>query len=105
MLTADTLGNNRYIMDYMAAEVLSHLPISIQEYLIKTSFLDRLYGPLCEAVTGMAETMASGQPILEWLERTDFFLTPMDDQRHWYRCHDLFRQFLRTRLEQMHGPS
>ena len=86
MLAEETLGKNRYVMDYMTAEVLSHLPLSIQDYLIKTSLLDQLCGPLCEAVTGMAEKMASGQPILEWLERTDFFLTPMDDQQHWYRC-------------------
>ncbi len=105
MLAADTLGKNPYVMDYMTAEVLSHLPISIQEYLIKTSILDQLCGPLCEAVTGMSEKMASGQPILEWLERTDFFLTPMDDQQHWYRIHDIVRQFLRARLEQMHGSA
>ena len=55
MRAADTLDANRYIMDYLAAEVLSHLPISIQEFLIKTSFLDQLCGPLCEAVTGIAE--------------------------------------------------
>jgi len=55
MLAADTLGDNRYIMDYMAAEVLSHLPMAIQEFLIKTSFLDQLCGPLCEAVTGISE--------------------------------------------------
>ena len=104
-LAADTLGDNRYIMDYLAAEVLSQLPTSIQEFLIKTSLLDQLYGPLCEAVTGMAEKMASGQPILEWLERADLFLTLVDDRQRWYRCHDLFRQFLRARLEQMHGPT
>ena len=89
----------------MAAEVLSQLPVSVQEYLIKTSILNRLYGPLCEVVTGMAETMASGQTILDWLERTDLFLMRVDDQRHWYRFHDLFRQFLRERLEQTYDPS
>jgi LuxR family maltose regulon positive regulatory protein len=105
MLTADTLGDNRYIMDYLAAEVFSHLPMAIQEFLLKTSLLDELFGPLCEAVTGVSEKMASGQPVLEWLERSDLFLTPMDDRQHWYRCHDLFRQFLRRRLEQAHGPT
>ena len=105
MLAADALSNNRYFIDYMADEVLSSLPVSIQEYLIKTSFLDGLHGPLCEAVTGMAETMASGQNILEWLESTDLFLTPIDEQQRWYRFHDLFRQFLRGCLKQMHTPS
>ncbi len=105
MLADDTLGKNRYVMDYMTAEVLSHLPLYIQDYLIKTSLLDQLCGPLCEAVTGMDKTMASGQPILEWLERIDLFLTPMDDQQHWYRVHDLFRQFLQTWLEQTYDPT
>ena len=105
MLAADTLGNNRYIMDYLAAEVLSHLPIAIQEFLIKTSILDQLCGPLCEAVTGIPEKMANGQPILEWLEHADIFLTLVDDRQRWYRFHDLFRQFLYARLEQMHGPT
>jgi LuxR family maltose regulon positive regulatory protein len=105
MLTADVLGDSRYIVDYLAAEVLSHVPIFIQEFLIQTSLLDQLSGPLCEAVTGIAEKLASGQPILEWLERSDLFLTPIDDRQHWYRCHDLFRQFLRRRLEQAHAPT
>jgi LuxR family transcriptional regulator, maltose regulon positive regulatory protein len=105
LLTADTLGDSRYIMDYLTAEVFSHLPIFIQEFLLKTSLLDQLSGPLCEAVTGIPEKMASGQPILEWLERSDLFLTPIDDRQRWYRCHDLFKQFLRHRLEQTHGPT
>jgi LuxR family transcriptional regulator, maltose regulon positive regulatory protein len=105
MLAADTLGNSRYIMDYMAAEVLSHLPIAIQEFLIKASFLDPLCGPLCEAVTSIPEKMASGQPILEWLEQTDIFLTLVDDRQRWYHLHGLFRQFLNARLEQLHSPT
>ena len=105
MGAADTLDANRYIMDYLAAEVLSQLPISIQEFLIKTSLLDQLYGPLCEAVTGMSEYLASGQPILEWLERSDLFLTSLGERQHWYRCHHLFQQFLRARMEQIHSPS
>jgi LuxR family transcriptional regulator, maltose regulon positive regulatory protein len=105
MLAADTLGNRRYIMDYMAAEVLAHLPMAIQEFLIKTSLLDQLCGPLCEAVTGISEKMASGQSILEWLEHTDLFVTPVDDRQRWYRFHALFRQFLYARLEQMHSPT
>ena len=105
MLSADTLGKSRYIMDYLAAEVLAHLPIATQEFLIKTSILDQLCGPLCEAVTGIPEKMANGQPILEWLERAEIFLTPVDDRQRWYRLHGLFRQFLNARLEQMHSPT
>ena len=53
----------------------------------------------------MPEKMANGQPILEWLEHADLFLTPVDDRQRWYRFHHLFRQFLSRRLEQTHGPT
>jgi LuxR family maltose regulon positive regulatory protein len=105
LLTLDSLGHNLYIMEYLAAEVLSQLPLSVQEFLIKTSILDQLCRPLCEAVTGMVDLTFNGQPILEWLERADFFLVAVDDQRHWYRCHQLFRQLVRDRLEQQYGPA
>jgi LuxR family maltose regulon positive regulatory protein len=105
LLAPDGLGNNLYIMDYLVAEVLSQLPISVQEFLIKCSILDQLCRPLCEAVTGMVDLTFNNQPILEWLERADFFLAAVDDQRHWYRCHQLFRQLLRDRLEQQYGPA
>jgi LuxR family transcriptional regulator, maltose regulon positive regulatory protein len=103
MIAADTDGDNRYVMDYLVTEVLSQLPISVQEFLIKTSILDQLCGPLCEVVTDMVDRMFNGQYILEWLERADLFLAPVDEQRRWYRCHHLFRQLLRHRLEQQHG--
>jgi LuxR family maltose regulon positive regulatory protein len=105
LLAPDGLGNNLYIMDYLVAEVLSQLPISVQEFLIKCSILDQLCRPLCEAVTGMVDLTYDDLPILEWLERADFFLAAVDDQRHWYRCHQLFRQLLRDRLEQQYGPA
>jgi LuxR family transcriptional regulator, maltose regulon positive regulatory protein len=105
MIAANSLGDNRYVMDYLTAEVLSPLPISVQEFLIKTSILDQLCGPLCEAVTGMVDRMFSGQYILEWLERADLFLAPADEQQQWYRYHQLFRQLLRERLEKLHGPA
>ena len=102
---ADAFGSNRYVMDYLLTEVLAQLPISVQDFLIKTSFLDQLSGPLCEAVTGMADHMFGGEPILDWLDHADMFVTPMDEQRHWYRCHHLFRQLLATRLQELHGPA
>jgi LuxR family transcriptional regulator, maltose regulon positive regulatory protein len=104
-LTPDSLVNNPYIMDYLVAEVLSQLPLSVQEFLIKCSILNQLCRPLCEAVTGMVNLTFNDQPILEWLERADYFLTAVDDQRHWYRCHQLFRQILRDRLKQHYGPT
>ena len=105
LLAPDSVGHNLYIMDYLVAEVLSQLPLSVQEFLVKTSILDQLCRPLCEAVTGMVDLTFNDQPILEWLERADFFLAAVDDQRHWYRCHQLFRQLLRDRLEQQYGPA
>jgi LuxR family maltose regulon positive regulatory protein len=103
MIARNVLGDNRYVMDYLLAEVLAQLPISVQEFLIKASILDQLCGPLCEAVTGVAVYAPGGQPMLDWLERTDVFVTPVDEHRQWYRCHHLFRQLLRHRLEQLHG--
>ena len=104
-LAPDVLTDNLFIMDYLVAEVLSQLPISVQEFLIKCSILDQLCHPLCEAVTGMIDLAFSGQPVLEGLERADYFLAAMDNQREWYRCHQLFRQLLRDRLKQRYGPA
>ena len=105
MSAADIFAGNSYVMDYLLTEVLSSLPITVQDFLIKTSFLDWLFGPLCAAVTGMVDRMVNGQPILEWLQRADLFLTPADDRQRYYRWHDLFRQFLRDRLEQQCSPA
>jgi LuxR family maltose regulon positive regulatory protein len=105
VIAADALSSNRYIMDYLLAEVLAQLPISVQDYLIKTSFLDQLSSPLCAAVTGMTDRPFNGQPILDWLDHTEVFVMPVDEQRHWYRCHHLFRQLLLHRLEEMQGPA
>ncbi|NTU63660.1 MAG: hypothetical protein HGB05_09715, partial [Chloroflexi bacterium] len=104
-IAANAVGDQRYVMDYLLTEVLSELPISIQEFLIKTSILDQLCSSLCETVTSMVDRTSSGQSILKWLERAGLFLTPMDDQQRWYRCHHLFRQLLRDRLQQLHGAA
>lgn len=101
----DAFANNRYVMDYLLAEVLAQLPISVQEFLIKTSFLDQLSGPLCEAVTGQIDRLLNGQHILDWLDHADLFVAPVDEQQHWYRCHHLFRQLLLNRLEELQGPA
>ena len=104
MIAADALGSNRYVMDYLLEEVLSQLPIAVQEFLIKTSFLDQLSGPLCAAVTGTADRLLNGQPILDWLDHADVFVVPVDEQQRWYRCHHLFRQLLLRRLQELQGP-
>ena len=87
-------GDNRYIVDYLAEEVLQSQPEPIRCFLLQTAILDRLSGPLCVAVTGQQESKA----LLETLERGNFFVIPLDDRRHWYRYHHLFAEVLRVHL-------
>ena len=91
-------GSNRFVLDYLVEEVLARQPPAIGEFLLRTSILDRLCGPLCDAVTSDPST--PGQPTLEHLERANLFLVPLDGERHWYRYHHLFRDLLRQRLGQ-----
>ena len=83
-------GDNRYIMDYLVEEVLKRQPESVRSFLLKTSILDDLNGSLCDAVTGQP----GGKARLETLQRGNFFLSPLDDRRYWYRYHPLFAQVL-----------
>jgi len=94
-ITAFTAGQ-RFILDYLTDEVLERRPKGTRNFLLQTSILDRLCGPLCNAVTGQSESQA----ILERLEHANLFLTPLDEERHWYRYHHLFADVLRKRLQQ-----
>jgi LuxR family transcriptional regulator, maltose regulon positive regulatory protein len=87
-------GDNRFIVDFLADEVLGRQPAEIQQFLARTSILARFCPSLCDAVTGSAN--AAG--IIEVLERENLFLVPLDDNRQWYRYHHLFAQLLRSRL-------
>ncbi|GLV59154.1 LuxR family transcriptional regulator [Dictyobacter sp. S3.2.2.5] len=87
-------GDHRYIMDYLVEEVLQGQPESVRSFLLQTSILDRLSGPLCDAVTGQKDGFAQ----LEALERGNFFVIALDDRRHWYRYHHLFADVLSVRL-------
>lgn len=87
-------GDNRYVMDYLVAEVVQRQPAEIQYFLCATSILDRLTAPLCDAVTGEA----GSQGILERLERANLFVIPLDQRRAWYRYHRLFAEVLRSLL-------
>jgi LuxR family maltose regulon positive regulatory protein len=87
-------GDDRYIVDYLAEEVLQRQPEHVQHFLLETSVLDRLSGPLCDAVTGQD----GGKAELAALERGNLFLVPLDDRRRWYRYHQLFADVLRARL-------
>ena len=87
-------GDDRYVVDYLVEEVLSRQPRRIQEFLLQTSVLDQMSGPLCDAITGGDD----GRSVLEWLDRGNLFLVPLDDRRQWYRYHHLFADVLRARL-------
>jgi LuxR family maltose regulon positive regulatory protein len=87
-------GDHRYIVDYLVEEVLQRQPEPVRSFLLQTSILDRLSGPLCDAVTGQEE----GKARLEALERGNFFVVALDDKRHWYRYHHLFADVLSAHL-------
>ncbi|MHC1787798.1 MAG: LuxR C-terminal-related transcriptional regulator [Christensenellales bacterium] len=91
-------GSHRFILDYLMEEVLQKLPGSTQHFLLGTSILERMCGPLCDAV--LADPAASGQRTLEDLERANLFIVPLDNERRWFRYHHLFAQLLRQRLRQ-----
>jgi LuxR family maltose regulon positive regulatory protein len=106
-------GSHRFVLDYLVEEVLEQQPPALQEFLLKTSILERLSGSLCDAVAGnggIREPGApSGSPIprfvdsqstLEHLEAANLFIVPLDDERRWYRYHRLFSDLLRKRLWQ-----
>jgi LuxR family maltose regulon positive regulatory protein len=98
-------GSHRYVLDYLVEEVLQHQAPYVQEFLLRTAILDRLCGPLCDAVVhGAAAGRPAGAPggeeMLRLLERDNLFLVPLDDQRRWYRYHHLFGDLLRQRLRQ-----
>ena len=109
-------GSNRFVVDYLADEVVDRLPAHLRSFLLQTSILDRMCGPLCDAVLGIgdggsairSELLTPGpqpptpdaysQLLLDELEQANLFLVALDDQRQWYRYHHLFAEVLRHRL-------
>ncbi len=85
-------GDDRYVVDYLVEEVLQRQPPHVRRFLLRTSILDRLCGPLCDAVTGRDD----GNKLLEALERGNLFVVPLDDKRRWFRYHHLFADALRV---------
>lgn len=90
-------GSNRYILDYLAEEVLERQPEDVQTFLLQTSMLERLNAGLCGSILGVEKEDC--QQILEYLEKANLFLVPLDEQRHWYRYHHLFADLLLARLQ------
>ncbi len=89
-------GSHRHVLDYLAEEVFNCQPDDVQTFLLRTSVLNRLSGPLCDALTGEN----NGRRMLEHLEAANLFVVPLDEERRWYRYHQLFAGFLRERLRQ-----
>jgi LuxR family transcriptional regulator, maltose regulon positive regulatory protein len=100
---ASFTGSHHFVLDYLVAEVLAQQSARIQTFLLRTSILDRLCGPLCDAV--VLDPSVSGQATLEYLERANLFLVPLDNERRWYRYHQLFADLLRQRLHQSTATS
>jgi LuxR family maltose regulon positive regulatory protein len=110
-------GSDRYILDYLVEEVLQRQPEHIQAFLLQTAVLDRLTGPLCDAILDKPEWHAepvpgderdpllhvpsTSQRILYKLEAANLFIIPLDNERQWYRYHRLFADLLRRRLQQL----
>jgi LuxR family maltose regulon positive regulatory protein len=91
-------GSHHFVLDYLVEEVLGQQSESVQTFLLRTSILDRFCGPLCDAV--MMDPPVSGRETLEYLERANLFIVPLDNERRWYRYHHLFADLLRQRLHQ-----
>jgi LuxR family maltose regulon positive regulatory protein len=109
-------GTHRHILDYLLEEVLQRQPAGVQKFLLQTSILNRLTGPLCDAVTesgsmaykstldqpfltGDEAASSPGQEMLRQLEQNNLFIIPLDDERRWYRYHQLFAELLHHRLK------
>ena len=88
-------GSHRYVLDYLAEEVLEQQSEQVRTFLLETSVLERLSGELCDAVTGRP----GSQALLEQVERAGLFLVPLDEVRGWWRYHHLFADLLRARLQ------
>jgi LuxR family transcriptional regulator, maltose regulon positive regulatory protein len=93
-------GTHHFVMDYLIDEVLQQQSERVQQFLLRTAILDRLCGPLCDAV--LFDPSTPGQETLEYIERANLFIIPLDNERQWYRYHHLFADLLLQRLGQSH---
>ena len=91
---ADFSGSHRHILDYLTDEVLQQQPEEVRTFLLQTAILDRLSGPLCDALTGRID----GDKRLAHLEAANLFVVPLDEDRRWYRYHHLFADLLHSQL-------
>lgn len=104
-LVSSLTSGNRYLIEYLMQEVVARQPAEVQSFLLRTSVLERMCGPLCDSILGES---SGGEAILRRLEQANLFVVPLDEQGIWYRYHHLFRAFLRTGLtktEPDHEPA
>ena len=92
------IGSHHFVLDYLVEEILGQQAASVQTLLLRTSILDRLCGLLCDAV--LASSAAAGQENLEYLERANLCIVPLDKERRWHRYHHLFTELLQPLLQQ-----
>ncbi len=98
---AEFSGSQHHILDYLIEEVLQRQPEHVQAFLLRTSILQRMTGPLCDALfESQPALIGSSQAMLEHMEHQNLFVVPLDDNRGWYRYHQLFADLLRTRLQE-----
>jgi LuxR family maltose regulon positive regulatory protein len=96
-------GDAHYLVDFLAQEVLDRQSEDVRQFLLRSSILDVLAGPLCEAVTGLDSAPGYGTQMLEQLEHSNLFIMPLDEQHQWFRFHNLFAEFLRHMLTETHA--
>jgi LuxR family maltose regulon positive regulatory protein len=94
-------GSSRYLLDYVQQDILAGLPAPLQDFLLQTSILTRMSAAVCHAITA-SPTQKMSQQMLEEAERANLFVVPLDEQRLWYRYHDLFREALLSALHTTH---
>ncbi len=92
-------GSHHFVLDYLIEEVLKQQPENIHSFLLRTSILDRMCGSLCDSV--LLEPSGTGQKTLRYLEQSNMFIIPLDNERSWYRYHHLFSELLKQRLQQI----
>jgi len=95
-------GSHRFVLDYLVEEVLGQQPDEVQTFLLRTSILERMTAPLCDALLQDVETSQS-HSLIEYLEQSNLFIVPLDTERCWYRYHHLFADLLRSRLDDLLG--
>ncbi|MHC1781214.1 MAG: LuxR C-terminal-related transcriptional regulator [Anaerolineaceae bacterium] len=98
-------ASHHFVLDYLVEEVLQQQPEHLQDFLLRTSILDRMCGLLCDTVMreNISEPFATGQETLEYIEHANLFIIPLDNERKWYRYHHLFGELLRQRLASRAG--